>query len=366
MVTQSTFLPTFGNRPERLIGRDAILDGFNEGLAGPVGHPQRANLFIGLRGMGKTALLMELADRAVGLGYVVARVTASDAMLDEIIQLVQINGEEFIPKGRKKLTGIKAGALGFSFGLTFTEETERHYGFRIKLTMLADELATHGKRILLLIDEVQSTSAQMRELATTYQHLVGERKEVAICMAGLPESISSVLNDKVLTFLNRAHKDTLGPLDLNDIALYYNDAFRRLGISIDPRTLEEAVIATRGYPYLLQLIGFNLVELAGASRSVNADSVGIAANNAERSLAQNVFEPSLRPLSNRDRQFLAAVAEDDQPSRMADVQARMRTSKSNAQQYRSRLIDHGLIAPVARGTVELTLPYFAEYLRIKR
>ena len=58
------FQPTFGNRPEKYIGRDGVIEQFVEGLREPIGSRNRCTLFLGQRGMGKTALLLELGDRA--------------------------------------------------------------------------------------------------------------------------------------------------------------------------------------------------------------------------------------------------------------------------------------------------------------
>lgn len=66
---QSLFQPTFGNRPEQYIGRDGVIDQFVAGLKEPIGSRNRCTLFLGQRGMGKTALLLELSDRAQKEGY---------------------------------------------------------------------------------------------------------------------------------------------------------------------------------------------------------------------------------------------------------------------------------------------------------
>ncbi|MDR1496157.1 MAG: hypothetical protein LBS67_04475, partial [Clostridiales Family XIII bacterium] len=136
--------------------------------------------------MGKTALLLELAAKAEKMGFVTAGVLANKRMLDEIIQLIQIGGAKYVNKSSKKVKAIKVGVPGFSFGLTFLDEVKENYGFRVKLTLLCDALAKCGKGLLILIDEVYSGTEEIRELAATYQHLVGEGKDIAIAMAGLP------------------------------------------------------------------------------------------------------------------------------------------------------------------------------------
>ena len=355
------FLPGFGNRPELLVGRAEQVADFEAALAAPPGHPGRASLYVGQRGMGKTALLLELATRASASGFVVAQVTASEQMLDEILQLIQLGGAEYVESG-KKIKGFTAGALGFNVGLTFTDEVARNYGFRVKLSLLCDALAEHGRGVAILVDEVTASSAQMRELATTYQHLRGEEKNIVTAMAGLPTSISSVLNDNVLTFLNRAHKVHLGPVSLNETAAFYMQAFERAGKKITADVLDSAVRATRGYPYLLQLIGFYILRLAGGKAQITSDIVKLAVTNSKREMAEAVYEPSLRPLSRKDLAFLRAMAHDTGPSQIVDIRQRMGVSGATVQQYRKRLIAADIIAPVRRGEVTFTLPYLGEYL----
>lgn len=86
--------------------------------------------------------------------------------------MFQLNGDEFFKGEKRKLTGLSAGALGFSFGLSFSEAAERQYVFRSKMSLLCDRLAEKGKGALILIDEAHSSVA-MRELASAYQELVG-------------------------------------------------------------------------------------------------------------------------------------------------------------------------------------------------
>ena len=363
MAPNDIFLPTFGNRPYCLVGRDKCIGEFVEGLSGPVGHPYRASLYIGQRGMGKTALLLELADRAESTGFVIARVAANEQMLEEILQAIQLNGARHIAAEGRKVRSFNAGALSFSFGLTFTDEIKQNYGFRIKLALLCEELAKHKKGVLILVDEVQASSAQMRELATTYQHLVGEGKNIAIAMAGLPNAISAVLNDEILTFLNRTHKVPIGPLSLNDISLYYATVFSQLHMSIQPKVLQRAVSATFGYPYLLQLVGYFILKYAGKTRRIGAEIVALAIQSSRLEMVQNIFTPVLKGLSKKDLDFLHAMADDERVSAVSDIRRRLSTTDAIVQLYRSRLIETGVIAPVRRGELEFVLPYLREYLR---
>ncbi len=363
MNAHKVFHPAFGNRPERIVGREETLDRLLAALDAQPGDRERATLITGQRGMGKTALLLELADRASRKDFVVARVTASEVMTDEIIECIQINGAQHV-KGRKPaVKGFSAGALGFSFGLTFAEGVRENYGFRVQLSMLCDRLEESGKGVMILVDEVQPDTAQMRLLATTYQHLVGDGKNIAIIMAGLPSAISSVPSDNILTFLNRATHVDLGPLSLGDVGAYYASVFSQAGKSFAPGQLDAAVEATRGFPYLLQLVGYYVLSYAQDASVITQEIVEQALLSAKRDMVKNVYEASLKELSDKDIEFLMAMSQDDGASKVADIQNRLGVEKGYVQPYRARLIKAGVITSPRRGELEFTVPYLAEHLR---
>lgn len=355
------FHPAFGSRPQEIIGRDDLIASFLDGLDEPIGSQRRCTFFYGQRGMGKTALLLELAEQAKRRDFVTARVTAYEGMPDDIIETIQRNGAEHIKKEKRRVQGMEAGALGFSFGLTFTEEANRQYGFRTKLTLLCDKLAEQDKGLLILVDEAR-TSEEMRQLAVTYQHLVGEDKNIAIAMAGLPNAISGILNDKVLTFLNRAQKAELKRIGQSEISAYFHRAFSELGIDISPRMLDEAIDATRGFPYLIQLVGYYLTVHA-QNGALSQESFDRALREARLDMEENVFQPILHPLSKNDLAFLKAMAVDDDETRTASLEERLGASNSHIQPYRARLIDAGVIEAPRRGVLTFAVPYLAEYLR---
>lgn len=355
------FQPTFGNRPEQYIGRDGVIEQFMEGLSEPVGSRKRCTLFLGQRGMGKTALLLELSDRAQKAGYVVARVTAHEGMPQAIIEQFQLNGSKYFKDDKRKLTGMSAGALGFSFGLTFSEATERQYGFRSKMSLLCDKLAEKGKGALILIDEVR-TSAAMREVAAAYQELVGDQKNIAIAMAGLPHAVSGVLNDNVLTFLNRATKVELGLISINLIRAYYEKAFRSIGIVVSNEYLDRAALSTRGFPYLMQLIGYYVIQYTPQGEAVTDTVMDKAEKAAMSDMDDNVFKPILNPLSDNDKIFLKALARCSGTVTTAKLQAALGQKGPAIQPYRKRLIEAGVIEAPRRGELEFAVPYLAEYL----
>jgi hypothetical protein len=86
-------------------------------------------------------------------------------------------------------------------------------------------------------------------------------------------------------------------------------------------------------------------------------------SRALRRLGVLVYEPALAGTSAIDRTFLLAMARDDGPSKMSDVQDRLGVDANYASQYRLRLIAAELIESTSHGYVNFALPYLREYFR---
>jgi len=213
-----------------------------------------------------------------------------------------------------KVKGVSAGAFGFSLGLTFTDDIKENYGFMVKLSLLVDELAKHGKGLLFLIDEVQSNTPEMREFATAYQHMIGDGKDIAVAMAGLPAALSLVLNDEVLTFLNRSLKVRLEPLPLNEVRAFFAESFNAVGKQVTPDILEALVQAIKGYPYQLQLIGYYALKYADGTDVIDGQIADLVIRSARHDMVDTVLVTALAPLSDNDIAFLKAMSKDSDVS----------------------------------------------------
>ena len=359
---KNIFSPSFGNRPAELVGRDSIITSFMDGIDSPPGGRERATVIIGQRGMGKTVLLLELAEIAKREGYIVASPTiSSDDMLERVIEKMQSEGEKAFGDKKTKLTGGSIGFLGFSVGLQFTVDEERK-SFTYKLSKLVEAINAKGSGVLILIDEMQSNSPGMKQLIIAYQELVGMGADVAIAFAGLPGAISNILNDKVLTFLNRANKIELGFLNKGDIDSYYMHAFDELGIRLNHSQRSRAVDATGGSPYMMQLIGYYLTKYADDGM-ISDEILYRAIEVAEEQFIGDVCRTTLNTLSDVDIDFLNAMLTDDESSNIADISAKMDVSREYAQRYKKRLIDAGVIMQERRGEVGFAVPFLKDYLK---
>lgn len=361
MPIDNYFSPSFGNRPSYLVGRDDVVNEFVSGLKEPCGSRSRSTLFVGQRGMGKTVLLWEFADRAREMGFVVASPTVvSDSLLERIVEKIQEDGERVLKSKHGSLSGGSVGALGFSVGLQFSKEVQETKSPQHKLAQLARLLSSKNKGLLILVDEVQANSASLRQLIIQYQELMGEGLNVAIAMAGLPTSVSSVLNDKVLTFLNRAKKISLEPLKISDVDAYFEKAFGECDIEITAEQRKFAAEKTQGSPYLMHLIGHNILSVTNVA--LDNSSLNHAIAIAEDDFENDVCGTTIAALSEKDVEFLKAMCHES-VSKLSNIANCLGVTTDYAQKYRKRLINAGIIEPANRGSVKFSVPLLADYLR---
>jgi hypothetical protein len=351
------FHPQFGKRPDKFIGRDHIIFDFVNSLD-DMNDPLRTQVITGIRGSGKTALLSGVKQAIDKKRHVVVDVTAGTELLQSILdQLQLLSGGE-----KKKLTGGSIGALGFNLGFQSSSQGTQH-GFRYYLSLLIESLNKKDIGVVFLIDEVRGDDAEMREFATSYQHLIRDEADVALLMAGLPHSVNSVLNSKVLTFLHRAHKLTLPNINLLLVRNMYENTFEDGGFSSSDGILQAAADATEGFPYLIQLMGYWLWK--SNTQVITSKDVANALVNAKAALFDNVYELMFREISDVDRTFLFEMQADSNDTQFGELAKRMKITSGYASKYRQRLIQNGLIIPTAHGRITYAPPYFREFLSMK-
>lgn len=360
-MVDSFFVPSFGNRPKHLVGRESVLNQVDMAFQSIPGSRERAMIILGQRGFGKTVLLLEIAERAKERGFIVANPTVvSNGMRNRIMEKLRDENPEYSSETRKKVTGGNVSILGFGAGLQFNEPSSDK-SFSWKISEYCRNANADNRGVMILVDEVRSNSEELRELIIAYQEMVGEGLDVSIVFAGLPMAISSLLNDHVLTFLNRAVKIALQPLRTEDIEIYYVKAFEYLGVEISRDKIHLAAKEAAGSPYLMQLIGHYITLNSEGTMSDSQFSDSL--EYAKTTFKNDICRTSIEPLSDKDISFLMAMAEDDNETCLDSVAVRMGKNASFVQTYKRRLIHCGLIEHTRRGVVTFAIPYLRDYLR---
>jgi hypothetical protein len=264
---------------------------------------------------------------------------------------------------RFRFTGVTApGNLG---GATWQTTTSYPVDadLRTRAMLAADLLAQRRAGLLITLDEIHSvTVPELRQLGTVVQHAFREGRELAFAGAGLSGAVSDLLKDFQLTFLRRAERHHLGKVPGPEVAHALREPIRTAGGAVSDDALSVMTEGTEGYPFLIQLIGHRSW-IAADDGAIDRDTALRGVADARRRLGSLVHEPALGDCSEVDKTFLVAMAHDNGPSQIGEVQRRMGVDKYYAASYRRRLIAKELISPAGRGLVAFTIPGIGDYLR---
>lgn len=358
---ENPFKPTAGKMPPMLIGRDAVIDEFVDGLQNGAGAPERLMRITGARGTGKTVMLNELGRIAAQRGWDVVDEVANVGFCTRVL-------ERLLP--RTRLSGVRAEPSVFGFSLGGVELERASLTLREAMTRRIDEGSCRG--LLITLDEVQDASLdETRALAVAVQQVIGDDRDIAFVFAGLPSMVDNVVDGKTLTFLRRAIPEVLHPVYQDDVADAFLETIRGSGMRMDGSVAQTLAAASRGYPFMVQLVGYYAWQSAfrrdGEHATLGKEDAERGIEAARRRFDATVIEPALQRLSPRLLTYLMAMAQDGTgPSRTADVAERMGTTLTAVSPLRDRLLREGIIEAPSRGVVSFAIPYLSDYLRIHR
>ena len=363
-MSTSPFAPGFGSFPPALAGRQELLDR----VASRMLPGNRENYLLrGHRGMGKTVMLSALEDVAADHGWVAVSATAStelvDTLVDTTLVLALANLED--KPVERTVTGLTIPGVG-GISTTAVRRNEPKPNLYTRLSDLLDAVQKRNPDggVLLTIDEIEKNALNdLGRIGSTIQHIVRENRPIKIVAAGLPQYLNELLNENHTTFLRRAYRLDIGALEWDSARRALHDPIVEGGRNIDPHDLDRATAATHGYPFLTQVIGDEAWRANEGSPQISASDVDTAIGIAGEAMGRMVHEPALRQLSNRERDYLMAVAQFDEACPTSDVADRLGIRVQAGANLRAALEDHGLVYQPERGSVDLAVPFLREHLR---
>lgn len=218
--------------------------------------------------------------------------------------------------------------------------------------------------ILITIDEVKATPL-LRKLVSCYQIMLRDGLKVSLLMAGLPENVSEIQNDGVLTFLLCANRITLNPLDAESIKNSYAHIFREAGYQVDTMTLLYMTKQTKGFAYAFQLLGYWVWKAAAEqeSRQISQATVDKVLDHYVSDLFRNVYYKVYHEMTMKEREFVQAMVKSGSNKvRAKKIGELMHKTPGYISVYRRKLIDDQIIIPAEYGYVQFMLPFFDQFV----
>lgn len=357
-----------------LVGRDELLDDTVAALRAGPRHHRFTIALLGERGVGKTVLLDAIGNRARAMDWVVSHsAVRAGRFLEPLLAVNVPEVERELGRRRRRRAGCVDVTAGVDVGVAHASVTRRARldpsglasRVEVALARIGERAQKADRGVLLTLDEVHDADArtELPVLSATLQ-LVTKRRglPVALVLAGLPHTVD-VLSGPAMTFLERMPKVRVGFLDADATRLALTKPVADRGGRVSDAALSELTVASGGYPYLVQLLGFHAWESASGG-TIDVAQARRAIERASVTMEENLFAPRWARLAPRERQYLAAVAARGDAARARDVATDLGAERYEDVSYlRTRLITKGLLRPVGRGLVGFTFAPMAAWVR---
>lgn len=360
------FSPSYGVSPPLLVGRDAMLEEFERGLREGPGALERSTCVTGARGTGKTVMLNAFEEIARNRGWHVINESGNRG-ISERVGTARLPALLHSLDPDKSSTRLKSvGGFGASVSWDSTERHPVQLDIRGRLELVIGLIQDSDPQagLLITIDEIPLTEYdELRGFGNAIQLVRRTNLNIALAVAGLPHAVSEMLNQDVLTFLRRGKRYTVESVEQIEASYAISEPLRHTGREITTDALSHAAAVSRGYPFLIQLVGSQIWRHTPRGRTANLDTARRAGDLAIPDMRRLVHMPALNDLSALDRAYLAAVAIDDGPARQRDIAERMGVDNNTASTYRIRLIAAEVIQPAGHGHVDFDIPYMRDTIR---
>ncbi len=377
------YTPGAGRRPPTLAGRDDDLNDFSslvEVLSS--GGAERSLVYYGLRGVGKTVLLMELDILASEQGWATTDVQEVGSQADFRSTFAQMASRLLREMSRRHrlrdrieraLGVVKAFSLLAPGGVQLKLDVEAVRGVADSgdpeqdlvdlLREIGQTARAAGSGALFVVDEMHNLAASsLAAVCMAFQAMSRDALPVAMVGAGLPDLQVRLMKAKPYADRLFEYRE-LGRLADASARMALVKPAATLGVDLDEDVALEVVRLSAGYPYFLQEYGRELWNAAEGPRITMADLAEVG-DLVRDQLSRTFYGTRFDLASDAEQRYLAAMASLGAPPYASAAVARAWGAESQRQTspHRDSLIQKGLVWSPRRGYVDFTVPRFADYL----
>ncbi|MBI5366348.1 MAG: ATP-binding protein [Planctomycetes bacterium] len=381
--TTNPFTPGAGTQPPELAGRGGIIAQAEVALRRvKAGRAAKSQMLLGLRGVGKTVLLIRIAEIAEAEGFQTITLEApEDRKLVEMLvpplrhvlcKLSRLEKAKSVAtaalgalRSFAKAFNVKVGDLEFKVepetGTADSGSLDADLPELLMAVAKAAKLAGGG--VALFIDEVQYLSqTHLAALLVSVHKLAQRGLPFLLFGAGLPQL--AALAGEAKSYAERLFDyPDVGPLADDAARAAIAAPVQREGVKIAEAALREILQRTQGYPYFLQEWGHHAWNVAQGAAITERDAQQ-ATVQALGELDHGFFKVRLDRLTPREKSYLRAMAElGGGPHRSGVVARCLGLPVTTAAPLRGELIRKGMVYCPQHGHTAFTVPMFDEFMK---
>jgi hypothetical protein len=360
-------------RDKEIRAFEVLIDRLKGGMAG------QSMIITGLRGVGKTVLLNAFEDIAIDRGWLAVQREFDEhaslpAVLARAAQRILID----LKPSRKVAEKIKSSFAGLGtfslkdpggWELSYTPSSRTTADALgedfVDLLLALGQAAQEKKRgVAFLLDEVQFVPPEEFGAFVVGLHRLNQKALPVTCIAtGLPSL--PALAGEAKSYAERLFEyPRIDRLFEPDATAALRGPAESRGVTFNEDALSYVFRQTEGYPYFLQQYGKYAWDVASDGQ-ITARDAELGGHEAQQRLDEGFFLVRYERASTAQRDFLHAMTRCEGPPYPVAAIARAlgKADPRSISMKRNALIKKGLIFAPQRGTVDYTVPRFADYLR---
>lgn len=376
------YSPGAGSRPPALVGRDEHIDTMSVALQRLLlGSNARSQILTGLRGVGKTVMLVEFQELAEAHGYFHAHVeVAEDGVLAPDLAaalrriLLAMDAKRRAGDTLRRAFGVlKAFSLRIPDGTELSIDVEAISGpadpgnLSADLSGLFVELGTaakdHQTGILLTIDELHHVDrATLEALIIGLQRASQLALPVVVAGAGLPTLAATTGQAKA--YAERLFMfPVIGSLHDDQAVDALQQPATDEGVVWTDGALAAILGVTQCYPYFIQQFGLQAWDVSDGPDVITADDVRRSIPLALAELDDGFFKVRAGASTRGERHYMRAMAQiGPGPVRTAEVARVLGREPSAVTPIRESLLKRSLCFAPERGRIDFTVPMFGDHM----
>jgi len=381
----SPFTPGAGVMPEVMAGREAIVTAMTAQTRRALkGRAARSRVLHGLRGTGKTSILLEAREQAEALGCAVSWIEAvpDKPFLQQLVAqsrkiLISLDAVEKARRFVRAAGGALAslvrsvnvqfpgGSVGVEFepvpGVADSGDLETDLPDLIEAVGLAAKHA--GTAVVLIVDELQFVGdTHLNALIVSMHRIAQRRLPVILIGAGLPNVLRQLGESR--SYSERLFMaESVGPLSREATDAVFADTLALEDVTIETAALEALWAETEGYPHFIQEWGNGCWAVATGS-PIRKRDVDKAAPRVRSALDRGFFQMRLDRCTPQEMDYMRALASlgpgEHGPGAVAKAYGVSSSSQLNS--TRQHLIEKGMIYAPSYGKLAFTVPRFEDFL----
>ncbi len=301
-------------------------------------------MLIGARGTGKTVLMTMVSHKLCEeKDWIHIDLSSERDMLHSLAASLYENSKKKKISTKLELT---VGAAKVTL-----EKNKEYSDIQIDLDNMLCEYKKKNIRVIITLDEA-ANSKNIREFTTYFQHCLREGFQIFVLMTGLYKNLRALENNRTQTFLKRAPRINIGPLNNMRIGNAYKEVF-----NINDAEASFMAKQTCGYSYGFQMLGYLVFE--SKNQKMNDEII----QEYKTMLGEFSYEKIWEELSAGERKIVAAIASAENEISVKDVREMIEMDSNNFSTYKSSLEKGGILQKdSAYGMVDFALPYFRDFI----